>query len=267
MRYEKIIFDSVQMKEGKILQSLREARLANQKKFAVLVDPDKADEKHLLNLIDLCEQTKVDFFFVGGSLLVNDQLNDCIRIVKRESKIPVVIFPGSPLQISDNADAILFLSLISGRNPELLIGQHVIAAPHLKKMNLEILPTGYMLVDGGNSTTVSYISNTFPIPNDKPDIAACTAVAGEMLGLKLFYLDAGSGARNSVSSEMIREVSKSISSPLIVGGGIRNPETAHESCRAGADVIVVGNAFEKDPMLIAEISHAVHSVTSTTNVK
>lgn len=264
---KKLFLALQKMKEGKILQSLKEARLANRKNFAVLVDPDKADEKHLLNLINLCEQTKVDFFFVGGSLLLNDQLNDCIGIIKRESKIPVIIFPGSPLQISEQADAILFLSLISGRNPELLIGQHVIAAPHLKKMILEILPTGYMLVDGGNSTTVSYISNTFPIPNDKPEIASCTAIAGEMLGLKLFYLDAGSGAHNPVSTEMIHEVSNNISSPLIVGGGIRNPETAQEACRAGADVIVVGNAFEKDPMLIAEISHSVHSVTSVTNVK
>jgi putative glycerol-1-phosphate prenyltransferase len=149
--------------------------------------------------------------------------------------------------------------LISGRNPEYLIGQHVIAAPLLKQSNLEILSTGYMLVDSGQQTTVSYISNTTPIPNDKADIAVCTAMAGEMLGQKLIYLDGGSGAMYPVSPKMIQKVSKNISLPLIVGGGINSPEKATEALEAGADIIVIGNAFEKNPALLSEIAEAVHS--------
>jgi putative glycerol-1-phosphate prenyltransferase len=150
--------------------------------------------------------------------------------------------------------------MISGRNPELLIGQHVTSAPIVKKSGLEILPTGYMIIDGGAPTTVSYISNTTPIPSDKNDIALCTAMAGEMLGMKLIYMDAGSGARNPVPEAMISKVSAEIQIPLIVGGGIRDAEQAYRSCKAGADLIVVGNAIEKDPELIIDISHAIKSV-------
>jgi phosphoglycerol geranylgeranyltransferase len=172
----------------------------------------------------------------------------------------VILFPGSPSQLSKYADALLYLSLISGRNPELLIGQHVISAPFVRKSGLEIMPTGYMVVDGGAPTTVSYISNASPIPADKNEIALCTAMAGEMLGMRLIYMDAGSGAKRAITEAMIEKVAKNIEVPLIVGGGITTPEKAYLNCKAGADIIVVGNAIEKDPTLIAEISAAIHSV-------
>jgi putative glycerol-1-phosphate prenyltransferase len=154
------------------------------------------------------------------------------------------------------------LSLISGRNSELLIGQHVISAPFVKQSGLEIIPVGYMLIDGGSPTTVSYISNTNPIPSNKNDIAICTAMAGEMLGLKLIYMDAGSGASKAIPTTMIKEVAKHIQIPLVVGGGITTAEKAIENCQAGADIIVVGNAAEKDPVLITAIADAIHSLNN-----
>lgn len=235
--------------------------------FAVHVDPDKYNRKSLKETISISEKAGVDYFFVGSSLLVNDKFEDCVRAIKKESPIPVVLFPGSPMQVSDKADAILLLSLISGRNPELLIGHHVMAAPALKKSGLELIPTGYMLVDGGVLTSVAYASNTVPIPSGKTDIAASTAMAGEMLGLKAIYLDAGSGAVNPVSATMIKVVRQKINVPLLVGGGISSPEKVAESCRAGADVVVVGNALEKTPALIYEMAFAVHEspIVSPTN--
>jgi putative glycerol-1-phosphate prenyltransferase len=183
-----------------------------------------------------------------------------VSAIKEKCNIPVILFPGSPDQITPKADALLYLSLISGRNPELLIGQHVISAPFVRQSGLEIMPVGYMLVDGGTPTTVSYISNTNPIPANKNDIASCTAMAGEMLGLKLIYMDAGSGAQKAIPTAMIAQVAKYITIPLIVGGGITTAEKAKENCLAGADVIVVGNAVEKDPNLIKEIAAAIHSL-------
>src|SRR5690606_29950953 len=162
--------------------------------------------------------------------------------------------------VSRSADALLYLALISGRNPELLIGQHVISAPVVRQSGLEIISTGYMVIDGGAPTTVSYISNATPIPADKNEIAMCTAMAGEMLGMKLIYMDAGSGARRAVSENMIEKVAGIIEIPLVVGGGITDPEKAYRDCKAGADLIVVGNAIEKDPSLIREMSAAVHSL-------
>jgi phosphoglycerol geranylgeranyltransferase len=173
----------------------------------------------------------------------------------------VILFPGHPSQISGFADALLYLSLISGRNADLLIGQHVISAPFIRQSGLEIISTGYMVVDGGAPTTVSYISNALPVPADKNEIAMCTAMAGEMLGMKVIYMDAGSGAKRPVHESMIATVSEKIEVPLIVGGGITNPEKAYHNCKAGADVVVVGNAVEKDPSLISEISSAVHIVS------
>ena len=163
------------------------------------------------------------------------------------------------MQISNKADAILFLSLISGRNPHTLIGQQVISAPILKQTNLEIISTGYMLIDSGEATTASYMSNTTPIPHAKHNIATATAIAGEMLGLKLIFLDGGSGAKQAISTKMISAVSSQIDIPLIVGGGIRSAEKAIENCAAGADIIVVGNAIEKENGLIAEIAEAIHN--------
>jgi phosphoglycerol geranylgeranyltransferase len=240
-----------------LLEKLKINKENNRKQFAVLLDPDKSDEKQVRELVRLAESGRVDYFFVGGSLITNASLRSIVSLIKRETDTPVILFPGSNLHISPEADAILFLSLISGRNPEFLIGQHVIAAPILKETGLEILPTGYMLVDCGKQTTVSYISNTTPLPYDKPAVAACTAMAGEMLGLKLIYLDGGSGALKPVSEEMIRTVRKAIEIPLIVGGGINTPERAAAAFNAGADMIVVGNAIEKNPQLIREISEVL----------
>lgn len=243
-----------------VYQSLVEKKKTGKKSFAVLIDPDKVSASSLNELVTLCAEAKVDYLFVGGSLVVTDHLDDCIRQIKSTCNIPVLLFPGSPSQVSKYADALLYLSLISGRNADMLIGQHVISAPFVKKSGLEIISTGYMVIDGGAATTVSYISNATPIPADKPDIALCTALAGEMLGMKLIYMDSGSGAKKAISEEMIAVVANNIKIPIIVGGGIRDAEKAYLNCKAGADVIVVGNAIEKDASLVKEIAAAIHSV-------
>lgn len=228
------------------------------KSFAVLIDPDKIGSKEdCLTLIKLSEKHKVDFFFVGGSLITSSNLSHVIKLIKVNSAIPVVLFPGSNMHIDDAADGLLFLSLISGRNAELLIGQHVVAAPILKKARLEILPTGYLLIDSGSQTTASYMSNSSPIPHDKCAVAACTAMAGEMLGLKLIYLDAGSGAKNPVTAKMISSVRNAVKTPLIVGGGINTVDKAMNALDGGADVIVIGNGIEKNPNLLIEVSEKV----------
>jgi len=237
-----------------------ERKAQGKKSFAVLIDPDKVNETSLEQIIKLSVDANVDYFFVGGSLVISNYVDECIQFIKRSCSIPVVLFPGNPSQVTKYADALLYLSLISGRNAELLIGQHVISAPVVKKSGLEILPTGYMVIDGGAPTTVSYISNASPIPADKNDIAMCTAMAGEMLGMQLIYMDAGSGAKRSITESMIQKVAQSIAVPLIVGGGIIDPEKAYLNCKAGADIIVVGNAIEKDASLIKEMAAAVHSV-------
>ena len=233
------------------------------KSFTVLIDPDKVNAQSIEQITSLAMDAKVDYFFVGGSLVISNHLDECIQQIKSLCNIPVILFPGSPSQVSKYADALLYLSLISGRNPELLIGQHVVSAPFVKKSGLEIMPTGYMVVDGGAPTTVSYISNATPLPADKNDIAMCTAMAGEMLGMKLIYMDAGSGAKRPITEQIIEKVASHIECPLIVGGGIIEPEKAYRNCKAGADVIVVGNAIEKDPSLIKEMAAAVHSVPVT----
>jgi putative glycerol-1-phosphate prenyltransferase len=236
-------------------------RLSNtsKKKFAVLIDPDKPSDEQIIEIVKKSILAGVDFFFVGGSLLTTDSLDNCIKLIKELCDIPVLIFPGNSLQISKWCDGFLLLSLISGRNSEMLIGRHVIAAPYLKLYGNEIIPTGYILVDGGKPTSVSYMSNTTPIPHDKDDIAMCTALAGEMLGLKLIYMDAGSGAINPISAEMINKVKHTIEVPLIVGGGINTPEKAAIAAKAGADVIVVGNALEKSSDKLSEFAEAIHN--------
>ncbi len=243
-----------------IYQSLINRKSQSKKSFAVLVDPDKVNDNSVEDLIQLSLDAKVDYFLVGGSLVISNYLDECVQLIKRNCNIPVILFPGSPSQVSKYADALLYLSLISGRNPELLIGQHVVSAPFVKKSGLEIMSTGYMVIDGGAPTTVSYISNASPLPADKNEIAMCTAMAGEMLGMKLIYMDAGSGAKNAISETMIEKVTACIEVPLIVGGGITTAEKAYLNCKAGADVIVVGNAIEKDASLIKEIASAIHSV-------
>ena len=240
-----------------VYQSILDQKAAGRKQIAVLADPDKSDDRTLENLAKAAGDSGADYFFVGGSLLINNRLDACIKIVKDISGLPVVLFPGNTLQMSWKADAILFLSLISGRNAEMLIGRHVIAAPYLKLSPLEVISTGYMLIESGRPTAVSYMSNSDPIPHDKDDIAMCTAMAGEMLGMKLIFMDAGSGAINPVGPGMISQVKQSIDIPLMVGGGIRTPDKAAESAAAGADLLVIGNVFEKDPGKIHEIVMAV----------
>jgi phosphoglycerol geranylgeranyltransferase len=244
---------------GRVLEQLEAAKGSHRKLLAVLIDPDfGTDEAALERTVQNACMAKADLLFVGGSLLTTNQFDRCVQRVQELSDRPVVLFPGSPAQLSGHADAVLFLSLISGRNPELLIGHHVTAAPTIKALALEAIPTGYMLVDGGKPTTVSYVSQTLPIPHDKPGIAAATALAGELLGLRAMYLDTGSGAQRTVPPNMISAVSRTVNAPLIVGGGIRDAATARSLCAAGADVLVVGTAFEQDPELIFALSEAVH---------
>ncbi|WKV12937.1 geranylgeranylglyceryl/heptaprenylglyceryl phosphate synthase [Marivirga harenae] len=228
-----------------------------QKCFALLIDPDKvSDRASLQRLVNMAIENEVDFFFVGGSLIVSDSLSSCISDIKSATDIPVILFPGNNQYIDLQSDAILYLSLISGRNPDLLIGQHVLSAPILKRSNMEVWPTGYMLIDGGNRTSVSYMSNTNPIPYDKHDIAVSTAIAGELLGLQLIYMDAGSGADKMISEKMIASVKRSIEVPLIIGGGINSVSKAKNAWKSGADVVVVGNAIEQNPQLLIEMTEA-----------
>ena len=243
-----------------LYKNILQKKEQGKKLFAILIDPDKQKNSELVLIIKKANESNVDYFFVGGSLLTNDNLNDCIKTIKDNSKIPVILFPGNAMQINQNADGILFLSLISGRNPELLIGKQVITAPILKQTDLEVISTGYMLIDSGKPTTASYMSNTMPIPRDKIGIATSTAIAGEYLGLKLIYMDGGSGAEQPIKIDMIKKVSSYIKIPLIIGGGICSAKKAIDNCKAGADLIVVGNAIEKDQSLISDISQAIHSI-------
>ena len=243
-----------------ILETLQQHHKQKKKSIAVLVDPDKVeDDTRLLHLINLASENCVDYFLVGGSLVTSANLSGVVSTIKENVTIPVVLFPGNAIQLEASADAILFLSLISGRNPELLIGQHVVAAPILKNTRLEVLPTGYMLINSGKLTSVAYISNTMPIPDDKYSLAASTAMAGEMLGLRLIYLDAGSGAEKEISPRMIASVRKSVNIPLIVGGGINSAQKAISALEAGADMIVIGNALERDPDLLTEVSEKIYA--------
>ena len=215
--------------------------------FSYRTVKNKVSKNQLLTIIEKAEKVNTDYFFVGGSLLTNDSLDSCLSTLKENSNIPVILFPGDAMQVNDKADGILFLSLISGRNADMLIGKQVVTAPILKQSSVEVLSTGYMLIDSGRPTTVSYMSNTNPIPAEKNAVAACTAMAGEMLGLKLIFMDGGSGANSPIDSEMIAEVRKSIKVPLIVGGGINTLEKAKTAYQSGADIIVIGNKIEENP--------------------
>lgn len=231
------------------------AKKNKERLISVLFDPDKSDETFIHNTIQKSEKAGTDFFLIGGSI-ISKSINDKIELIKSISTIPVFLFPGNVLQLCDKADGIFLLSLISGRNPDFLIGNHVTAAPFLKSSGIEVIPTGYILIDTGKPTSVEYISNTRPIPGDKPDIAVATAMAGEMLGLKIIYIEGGSGANSYVNTQLIKEVKQNISTPLIIGGGINSLESAREIFEAGADIIVVGTAIEENSESIYEISQA-----------
>jgi len=233
--------------------------LRPEKRIILLIDPDKFDEEKTQQILRL-HQSLFDVVFVGGSLLSANRTDEVVHFLKNSSPVPVVLFPGNAMQISAEADAILFLSLISGRNPEFLIGQHVQAAPLISRINLEVIPTSYMLIDGGNCTSVQYISQSMPIPADKTDIAVATALAGKYLGQKLIYLEAGSGALHSVSPDMVREVSEKTQLPVIAGGGIRSAETAVALLNAGARAIVLGSLFETNPDEVVRIAEIIKNL-------
>src|SRR5674476_141954 len=221
------------------------------KSIALLLDPDKAKGNLLQNILKTASESKTDYIFAGGSLTFNS-IDNMISEIKKLSSIPVVLFPGNLLQLTLKADIILLLSLISGRNPEFLIGNHVVAAPHLKDVREKLVSVGYILINCGNTTSVEYISHTEAIPSDKPEIAVATAIAGEMLGLQIIYLEGGSGAVTPVPINLIKSVRQNISVPLVVGGGIRNKNEVEEIFKAGADMIVLGNSCEKNPDLLRE---------------
>jgi len=228
----------------KILEILKQARQEKQKLLAILLDPDKVSLVDIPQTIAKIEKLKADFIFVGGSLLFTDGLDVLVLKIKETSEIPVILFPGSATQISKHADGILFLNLISGRNPEYLISNHIIAAPLLRQTQLEVLSTSYLLVESGRETTASYISNTKPIPRHKPEIAYATALAGFYIGHKLIYLDGGSGALETVPKTMIAQIAQNIDLPLIVGGGIRSKAQIDQAYANGANLVVIGTAFE-----------------------
>lgn len=238
--------------KSNILNKISSLAENGKKMFSVLIDPDFDNFVHLQKLISLCNKKKVDFIFVGGSIISTGNIDNTISFIKNNTEIPVVIFPGSPSQICSKGDALLLLSLVSGRNPDYLIGKHVEAAFELKKSEIETIPTAYLLIDGGNKTTASYISFTSPLPADKPMIAAATALAAQQLGMKLIYLDCGSGASNPVSADVIKTVKQNTNIPIIAGGGIDNVEKIKTAYAAGADMVVLGSVFEKNPDLLDE---------------
>ncbi|OHX65510.1 geranylgeranylglyceryl/heptaprenylglyceryl phosphate synthase [Flammeovirga pacifica] len=222
------------------------------KTIAILIDPDKWSNEVFFFLKNGNKNHLPDIFLVGGSLLSTNHLEQTVKDIKSLGK-PVVLFPGNSMQVTKEADAILFMSLISGRNPEFLIGQQVHAAHHVKESNLEAIPLGYVLIDTGVPTSVQYMSNTQPIPYSKDDIAISTVMAGELLGMRAFYLEGGSGASRTVSNSMVKGVSSKTNSLLFVGGGIRTKEEVLEKFDAGADIVVIGSAFEKNEDLLAEL--------------
>jgi putative glycerol-1-phosphate prenyltransferase len=228
--------------------------------YVVLLDPDK------YGLPELGEQAELisryaDLLFVGGSLCVRHDFDDALRHIKRASRVPVVIFPGDATQVSSHADALLFISLVSGRNPDLLIGEHVKAAPRVKRYGLETIPVAYMLVESQSMTSVQFMSQSLAIPRKKPEIAVAHALAGEYLGMKMAFIEGGSGADVHAPLEMIQAVSRSITIPLIVGGGVKNPDEANRIARAGASFIVTGDVIEKNgsESMLREFTAAVHA--------
>ena len=228
----------------KLYKYLKKQKQNQRKMWAILLDPDKVDLQRFKELLKRIHDAKPDFILVGGSFISEQRLTKLVKKLKKHCELPVMLFPGGPAQITPDADALLLLSLISGRNADYLISKHVEAAPVLYRSGLEIIPTGYMLIENGRSTSVEYVSNTKPLPRKKTDIALATALAGEMLGLKMLYLEAGSGAKKPVPLKMIATISKHSCLPLIVGGGIKTKAQMLKAWAAGADLVVVGTAFE-----------------------
>ena len=229
-----------------IYNNILKSKANNEKLLAILLDPDKIDLNSTEVLIQKIIQSPATHIFIGGSLVENNILDKLILKIKQKCALPIVLFPGNPSQISNKADAILFLSLISGRNPDFLIEHQVKAAPILKQTQLEIISTGYILIESGTETAVQRVSKTNPLDRNNPDLALATAQAGEMLGNKLIYLEAGSGAKQAVPLEMIKKISQNIGIPVIVGGGIIDLQGIQKAYDSGADLVVIGTAFEND---------------------
>lgn len=229
-----------------IYQNIIKAHQEKRGLLSVLIDPDKTTPDEANKISQNAENMGIDIILVGGSLLTTDRFHQVVSSLKEKRTVPIVIFPGTIMQISKDADAILFLSLISGRNPEYLIGNQVIASPMIKAAGIEPISTGYMMIESGNQTSASFMSNSFPIPRNKPDIASAHALAAEYLGMKQIYLEGGSGAELSVPNEMVQHVSNHTNLPIWVGGGIKTPQEARIKVESGATVIVIGTHFEKN---------------------
>ncbi len=247
------------------IQRLLDIRARRGAGYIVLIDPDKVEAGQLPRLVEHATEAGADAFLVGGSLMVRDQFDAVLKLVKNSTTLPVIIFPGSLFQISPVADAILYLVLVSGRNPDHLIGNQVVAAPMLKAMGLEPISTAYMLVEGGATTSAEFMSGTRPLPRNKPDIAVAHALAAEFIGMKLLYFDAGSGADHPVSDAIVRSVAHASSLPIVVGGGIRTPEEAHRKVQAGASFVVTGTIIEEQGhhSILREFADAVHNGVAT----
>ena len=227
--------------------------------FIVLIDPDKKNDKNIDHCVESANQNGADALFVGGSMMMDRFYHKRVERIKSIAEIPMILFPGGVNQLNKHYDAMLFMSLLSGRNSHYLIGEQVIAAPIVKDYGIETIPTGYLLVDGGSPTTVEFTSGTRPIPANRPDIVVSHALAGQFLGMQLIYLEAGSGALNKVSKEVVKRVANEINIGLIVGGGIRTPEDAKSIVDSGSSFVVIGSALEKSTTLMAEFSSAIHS--------
>jgi len=247
-----------------VLDHLFSQKSNSKKCIAVLIDPDQHGSK-TNEIFKIAQKFHIDLFLVGGSLVSSGITQNCVTQLKNIGAKNVVLFPGNEMQLVENADAILFMSLISGRNPEFLIGKHVTAAPWIKKHKIEAIPTGYMLVESGKITSALYMSNTIPLPNDKPDIAAATAMAGEFLGMKVMYLDAGSGAQNPVNQSIIQAVKENTNCILFVGGGIKSVNDAKNAWSNGADYIVVGNGIFDNTQLLSDLCLEMNQINSTLN--
>ena len=245
---------------SKVFQQLLDIKSEKGAGYIVLIDPDRKNEDTLVKQVTVANKSSVDALFVGGSLMMDSKHNERVAIIKKEAGIPVIFFPGGLNQLNQYYDAILFMSLLSGRNPQYLIGEQVVAAPIINDLGIEVIPTGYLLFDGGANSTVEFMSDTKPLPMNRPDIAVAHALAAEYLGKKLIYLEAGSGATHTIPLEIIQQVAAETNVPLIVGGGIRTPEAARERVAAGASFIVTGTILEENVnnVLMKEFADAIH---------
>ncbi len=243
-----------------VLQRLHDTRARKGGGFLLLLDPDRIQQREYLRLASHASECGVDALLVGSSFVLHSNFGNAVQAIKEVTELPVIIFPGSITQITEHADAILFTSLLSGRNATYLIEEQVKGAPIIKQCGIEPIPTGYLLIESGNLTSVQFISGSSPIPNTKSDLAAAHALAAEYLGMKLVYLEAGSGAKTPVPIEMVREVAAYVSTPLVVGGGLKDPEAISSRIDAGASFVVVGNHFESDSSLqhLRELTAAAH---------